>query len=466
MVVPKFNKFFYPVLLFFNDKEFHTKSEVAKFVAEYFNLSNEDLLEKTGGGTKPRYKDRSDWAVTYLYQAGLLIRKQRGTYLISEEGIKVLNSDIKSINEDFLKNYPTFQQFKSLKDELSFNLRNVGPINKADIKLGKINVIGGWNATGKSTTSKLLYCFLKSTSSKRQELFYESIISEIDMIFTNIRRKTPIRRIPELNDFYMGYSKEYSLSDDYFFKLEIYDKLKDVVYNIKPNDNYLSKKRLDNLLDDFDEIDEYIEIVEENSFALYSLILNNLLKSELSDNLGGFVQFKGYKDYNYFDFILNFDENKFENYQDYITFDDVYYMDCISMLDFFERFRLDNTDHIQSFVNSLSLYSDDSNDLFDEVKNRDIIKILNDIINLINGEFIYENGQLVFSSNEGVKTTLNNTSSGAKQIGMLQMLLSHRKLKENSFLIIDEPEVNLRPKWQYQFAQILVLLAKKLNIIL
>ena len=467
MVVPKFNKFFYPVLLFFNDKELHTKSEVSKYVATYFNLSKGDLLEKTSGGTKPRYKDRSDWAVTYLYQAGLLIRKQRGAYLISEEGIKVLNNDdITSFNEEFLKNYPSFQKFKSLKDDLSFNLRNVGPINEANIELGKINVIGGENATGKSTTSKLLYCFLKSTSSKRQELFYESVISEIGRIFSNIRRKTPIRHIPELNDVYMEYFKEYKLTDDYFSILEIYDKLKEVVYNIKPNDIYLSKKRLDSILDDFDEIDEYINIVEENGFALYSLILNNLLKSELSDNLEGFVEFKGYKDYKYFDFIWNFDKDKFENYQDFIAFEDVFYMDCISILDLFERYRLDNTDHIQSFVKSLGFSSDYSNDLFDEVKNRDIIKIYKDITNLINGKFIYENGQLVFSSNDGVKSTLNNTSSGVKQIGMLQMLLSNRILKENSFLIIDEPEVNLHPKLQYKFAHILVSLAKKLNIIL
>ena len=104
--------------------------------------------------------------------------------------------------------------------------------------------------------------------------------------------------------------------------------------------------------------------------------------------------------------------------------------------------------------------------MFDEVKNRDIIKIYKDITNLINGKFIYENGQLVFSSNDGVKSTLNNTSSGVKQIGMLQMLLSNRILKENSFLIIDEPEVNLHPKLQYKFAHVLVSLAKKLNIIL
>ena len=349
MTVPIFKDFFYPVLLCFKDNNPHTKSDVAKYIAKYFNLSDNDLMEKTSGGNKPRYKDRSDWAVTYLYQAGLLKRKQRGTYIISDEGINVLQSNIKEIDENFLKNYESFRQFKTLKDDLSFHLKNVGPINNADIELGKINVIGGGNATGKSTTSKLLYCFLKATSSKRQELSYKSVVSEIDRIFHSVLRRIPIHSNPKLNVF-KEYYHEYRLTNDYFKKLEIYEKFKYAFYNIEPNKRNLSKKRLDSIFDDFDEIDEYINIVEDNSFDLYSLILKNLLKSELSDNLGGFAEFKGYKDYNYFDFIIDLDNNQFENYQDYIAFNNVLYMDCISILDFFEGYRLNNTDHIQSLT--------------------------------------------------------------------------------------------------------------------
>ena len=40
------------------------------------------------------------------------------------------------------------------------------------------------------------------------------------------------------------------------------------------------------------------------------------------------------------------------------------------------------------------------------------------------------------------------------------------KLKKDGYLIIDEPEVNLHPEWQIKFAEILVLIAKELNITL
>ena len=59
---------------------------------------------------------------------------------------------------------------------------------------------------------------------------------------------------------------------------------------------------------------------------------------------------------------------------------------------------------------------------------------------------------------------MKNTASGIKEIGIIQILLNHRKLKDNSFLIIDEPEVNLHPDWQVKFAEIIVFLAKRLNI--
>ena len=49
-------------------------------------------------------------------------------------------------------------------------------------------------------------------------------------------------------------------------------------------------------------------------------------------------------------------------------------------------------------------------------------------------------------------------------MGILQLLLENRELTENSFLILDEPEVHLHPEWQVKLAEILVLLVKDLNV--
>ena len=49
-------------------------------------------------------------------------------------------------------------------DGLKLELKDAGPIVSADIDINRINIVGGQNATGKSTASKLLYCFLKINS--------------------------------------------------------------------------------------------------------------------------------------------------------------------------------------------------------------------------------------------------------------------------------------------------------------
>ena len=59
---------------------------------------------------------------------------------------------------------------------------------------------------------------------------------------------------------------------------------------------------------------------------------------------------------------------------------------------------------------------------------------------------------------------MKNTASGVKQLGIIQILLANRILNKNSFIIIDEVEVNLHPDWQIKLAEILVLMIKELNI--
>lgn len=118
------------------------------------------------------------------------------------------------------------------------------------------------------------------------------------------------------------------------------------------------------------------------------------------------------------------------------SFSDVFYLESISMLDLIDL-KFMKSDHIKHIIHCLEV--DNSN-----VSNEIITKI-KDII----------------------KTDCSNLSSaGIKQIGVIQILLENGSLKENSFLIIDEPESNLHPDWQIKFAEILVMLTKELDITL
>ena len=67
-----------------------------------------------------------------------------------------------------------------MSKKFNLEINDFGRINKADIEINKINVIGGVNSSGKSTASKLLYCFLKSKSINRKDYIFEEILPKIN----------------------------------------------------------------------------------------------------------------------------------------------------------------------------------------------------------------------------------------------------------------------------------------------
>nr|WP_295605110.1 AAA family ATPase [uncultured Methanobrevibacter sp.] len=233
-----------------------------------------------------------------------------------------------------------------------FKINNVGSINHADMDIGRINVIGGKNCTGKSTTSNLLYCFLRAISSENDSTIKELLDSEFDITG------------PQEN-------KDYA----------------------------------------------YIYCDDEFSYT---------------------IDFKNYK----FDKKGNIDISK------------VFYFDSFSLFDnksggtyFLE--------HVKSLEKALEITKDNNNS---ELEVEKLIK------EILGGEIKKENGELFFVRENGFKTHMKNTSSGVKQVAIIQTLLNNNELEPNSFLIMDEPEVNLHPEWQIKFAKILVLLVKELDL--
>src|SRR5699024_11750502 len=57
--------------------------------ADRLNVSAEDRLETVPSG-EPRYRNRSNWALSYLARAGAAERPVRGQYRITDAGRKLL----------------------------------------------------------------------------------------------------------------------------------------------------------------------------------------------------------------------------------------------------------------------------------------------------------------------------------------------------------------------------------------
>lgn len=233
-----------------------------------------------------------------------------------------------------------------------FKIRNVGSISQADMDIGRINVIGGKNCTGKSTTSNLLYCFLRAISSRNDSTIRELLDSEFDI------------RGPQENKG-------------------------------------------------------------------HACICNDD-----------------------FEYGIDFKRFEFERKGD-IDFNKVFYFDSFSLFDnksggtyFLE--------HVKSLEKALEI--DGSSNEREDLEVERLIK------EILGGEIKKENGELFFVRENGYRSHMKNTSSGVKQVAIIQTLLLNNELEENSFLIMDEPEVNLHPEWQIKFAKILVLLVKELDL--
>ncbi len=96
-------------------------------------------------------------------------------------------------------------------------------------------------------------------------------------------------------------------------------------------------------------------------------------------------------------------------------------------------------------------------------------EIYKKISKIIHGEVYYDGDRDDFyfkKDNLDKEVNIHNTSNGIKMFGLLQILIANETIKENSILILDEPEVHLHPKWQLKYTEIIVELVKSGVIVL
>ena len=372
-------------------------------------------------------------------------------------------------------------------------IKSTGPINEANIEINKINIVGGVNGSGKTTVAKLLYCFFKVASDKKNYHLYKLFVDKVN----NFNEYFNSFGIDNVNQNFSYDSKyetvlnEFKYAKGLFFSHKLYNEL-------FPQE--LSYEEGYELF--FGEIYALIDILEGKidypNFEVLLDLMNkesvlNLLNDNFSFKMGSF-EFKS--------------SDQLQSQLDYEgSIPDVFYIDTSSVFDlnepfhipehtlylrgildeepewwkeiynyvpksFLERIELDdsilqdNDDRLpDDFKKKLnSLLNNPKHNLPDENK-----EILSKVENLVNGRYLTRTESFCFTKevdSKIISSDLSNIPSGIKQIGSIQLLLSKGKLKNGSYLIIDEPEVNLHPDWQFKFAEILVLLAKDLDITL
>lgn len=350
---------------------------------------------------------------------------------------------------------------------MRLNIQNFGIIESASVNINGLTVICGENDSGKSTIGKLLFAMIKA-SQKYEEELGEGVISQIFLNLSRISvlllqgdRDESLRNIsiyfrrldPDEILLTKDLSSLYSIIDDNVsdlsLKNKIYEYISKIDILIKNTQN--EKKAKENAL----------------KKALYSEFKNFSHKSseiKLNDlNNDTIIKF-------------NSDKKGVSNivFDKPMLLDDVTYIENPFILQFRRMFLnaitlLDESNTTRSWVREkVSLHLKDlarKLSVLDpktiEFSENKLQKLSNNISELIDGSFYYDEEQddFILNRNGHIFSSMN-IASGIKALGLFNSLLKGGFVNERSLLILDEPETNLHPKWQNEYAKLLCNLVK------
>ena len=112
MTIPDFQSLMRPVLAHLADNEMHRSRAVKDAMADEHELTDEERAQVLPSGRQRVIDNRVGWALTYLSQAGLVERPQRGVVRISEVGRQVLVDHPTRVDMKVLEKFPAYIEFR------------------------------------------------------------------------------------------------------------------------------------------------------------------------------------------------------------------------------------------------------------------------------------------------------------------------------------------------------------------
>ena len=334
---------------------------------------------------------------------------------------------------------------------MKISVQNFGIISDAAVEIKGISLIAGPNDSGKSTIGKIFYSLIRGLnpdedifiSEKNDSIrrFYQNILKilrdnkDIDISIYQTSRINDewISKIESLAENFVGNKKKQLIRYCKFIKYQ-----NDLEFNSIENKNF--------------EIDDYF-LIEFND-DIQPIFNEEKITSIFIEDLEGTATLQ----YNF-----NSELNKNIN----IFFNNSFFIESPSLIDkslqdsilYEKRFSRDKKSHLKfALANESNFILDDENQI------NEIDKIIKIISEIINGRIVVDDFQGVLYEKNGQEINIDNVALGIKGFGLIQLLLKNHQLNSRTLLIIDEPEIHLHPNWQVLYAEILVLISKKLEI--
>ncbi|HEJ0287948.1 TPA: AAA family ATPase [Klebsiella pneumoniae] len=359
---------------------------------------------------------------------------------------------------------------------MKLTVNNFGIIRKAEVEIGGLTVITGENDTGKSTVGKIIFSLVKAFARYREDLEESkdnTILSYLEEIYFTLRRIVNITYEYDIRDFFQPRRLQNQL------RLEYHAARNEAFVMLES----MREKGIDIPID-------FYQLVESN-FAKIAYVLNEpedkkgainraikkAFYSEFKNEIlqkGEFPQSEAtisIKDgaSEIIDLSLGRDGTIKYQANDDLGFSDATYVDSPAVIQFNNLVRtsktlFDDTSsnrltvplHLKDLSSKLSdsMYGFLDIDLFQE--DTALTALTKKINGLLNGSVDYDvdKKDFVFNRN-GISVSSTNIASGIKALGMLDLLIKGGNTKRNSLLILDEPEVNLHPKWQVAYCDII-----------
>lgn len=362
---------------------------------------------------------------------------------------------------------------------ISIEINNVAKIEKAKIDLAGVTVVAGFNGTGKSTIAKSVFGALNSKKDILRKI-YNDQNREIEKILEEWLESSKVT----CEDIEWYYKVDIELTErilSYYYENKA-EKTEEIYCDInKIIEEYCGESEIE-ILDLGDMVDNIVSILKRNINDYIAFFVSQYYKTvfhrqinHFSDTQNASIRYDKVEDSFQFDSEIAFNNNEIVSLARSTTsqLENAIYIETYSALDFCEnigrrRFswsapaiNLPTQELVDAIKAENELSFSESKQL---AENKKIVALIMEQVT--HGQLRQtKNGQMEFIDNESnAKIEFSNMSAGLKIFALIQRLLENYSLKKSDVLIVDEPEVNLHPKWQVVLAEVMVRIYKELGI--
>lgn len=356
-----------------------------------------------------------------------------------------------------------------------YKLSNYRAVQSAEIEIDGITVLAGENGTGKSTLSRWLYYVVKVLCGY-EELIDNKALTDMAYIVRRLERTDNMLDGKNFNQFAL-YG---DMNDVLYSNLTISEKAEQLCLFVKQYISFINQKLLNHDVNDdwvrrlatlFDM--ENVKITDNKIFvdSIYQKLISQI--NEIRDEALRKKEdrkpaiFKeiiplSLEDFGDGNVSVGFVEDGVElltkeRFNPTLNINKVIYYKTYELLDYLNR-GSDFRDCLETPIDKMTNQ--------EELVYRLICKAIDGNVTIADEEglMVFHTKQLHYKRNDGLDIPLRQAATGLISFSYLARLLENGYLRKGTLLIIDEPEAHLHPRWIVEYARILVLLQKMLDL--